>query len=38
MGRLKNKIYLVDFNKGKTNLETCLVAKSSMVVGFGIAG
>jgi hypothetical protein len=30
MGRLKNKFYLVDFNKGKANLETCLVAKSSM--------
>jgi transposase InsO family protein len=30
MGRLKNKLYLVDFNEGKTNLETCLVAKSSM--------
>jgi hypothetical protein len=29
-GRLKNKIYLVDFNKDKANLETCLVAKSSM--------
>jgi hypothetical protein len=29
-GRLKNKLYLVDFNKGKANLETCLVAKSSM--------
>jgi hypothetical protein len=28
--RLKNKLYLVDFNKGKANLETCLVAKSSM--------
>jgi hypothetical protein len=27
---LKNKLYLVDFNKGKANLETCLVAKSSM--------
>jgi hypothetical protein len=30
MDRLKNKLYLVDFNKGKVNLETCLVAKSSM--------
>jgi hypothetical protein len=30
MGRLKNKVYLVDFNKGKANLETCLVVKSSM--------
>ena len=30
MGRLKNKLYLVDFNKSKANLETCLVAKSSM--------
>jgi hypothetical protein len=30
MGRLKNKLYLVDFNKGKANLETCLVVKSSM--------
>jgi hypothetical protein len=30
MGQLKNKIYLVDFNKGKANLETCLVEKSSM--------
>jgi transposase InsO family protein len=29
-GLLKNKLYLVDFNKGKANLETCLVAKSSM--------
>jgi hypothetical protein len=29
-GRLKNKLYLVDFNKAKANLETCLVAKSSM--------
>jgi hypothetical protein len=28
--RLKNKLYLVDFNKGKANLETCLMAKSSM--------
>jgi hypothetical protein len=30
MGQLKNKLYLVDFNKGKANLETCLVVKSSM--------
>jgi hypothetical protein len=30
MGRLKNKLYLVDFNKGKANLETCLVEKSNM--------
>ena len=30
MGHLKNKLYLVDFNKSKPNLETCLVAKSSM--------
>jgi hypothetical protein len=29
-GRLKNKLYLVDFNKEKANVETCLVAKSSM--------
>ena len=29
-GRLKGKLYLVDFNKSKTTLETCLVAKSSM--------
>jgi hypothetical protein len=29
-GLLKNKLYLVDFNKEKANLETCLVAKSSM--------
>jgi len=29
-GILKNKLYLVDFNKGKAKLETCLVAKSSM--------
>ena len=29
-GHLKNKLYLVDFNKGKAKLETCLVAKSSM--------
>ena len=30
MGQLKNKLYLVDFNKSKAKLETCLVAKSSM--------
>ena len=29
-GRLKNKLYLVDFNKSKAKLETCLVAKYSM--------
>ena len=29
-GRLKAKLYLVDFNKSKATLETCLVAKSSM--------
>jgi hypothetical protein len=29
-GRLKNKLYLVDFNKSKAKLETCLVVKSSM--------
>ena len=29
-GRLKNKLYLVYFNKSKANLKTCLVAKSSM--------
>ena len=29
MGHLKNKLYLVDFNKSKANLETCLVVKSS---------
>jgi hypothetical protein len=29
-GRLKNKFYLVDFNKIKAKLETCLVVKSSM--------
>ena len=28
--RLKNKLYLVDFNKSKAKLTTCLVAKSSM--------
>jgi len=30
MGRLKGKLYLVDFNKSKATLETCLVVKSSM--------
>ena len=30
MGQLKNKLYLVDFNKSKAKLETCFVAKSSM--------
>ena len=29
-GRLKGKLYLVDFNKSKAMLETYLVAKSSM--------
>jgi hypothetical protein len=29
-GRLKGKLYLVDFNKSKATLETCLVAKCSM--------
>ena len=29
-GHLKNKFYLVDFNKSKAKLETCLLAKSSM--------
>ena len=29
-GRLKNKLYLVDFSKSEAKLETCLVAKSSM--------
>ena len=29
-GRLKNKLYLVDFNKSEAKLETCLVAKSSI--------
>ena len=28
-GRLKGKLYLVDFNKSKGKLETCLVEKSS---------
>ena len=27
MGQLKNKLYLVDFNKSKAKFETCLVAK-----------
>ena len=30
IGRLKNKLYLVDFNQSKAKLENCLVAKSSM--------
>jgi hypothetical protein len=30
MGRLKNKLYLIDFSKSKTKIETCLVAKFSM--------
>jgi hypothetical protein len=30
MSQLKNKLYLVDFSKSKTKIETCLVAKSSM--------
>ena len=30
-GHLKNKLYLVNFSKGKAKLETCLVAKSIMV-------
>ena len=30
MGRLKNKLYLIDFSKSKAKLETCLVVKSSM--------
>jgi hypothetical protein len=29
-GRLKDKLYLVDFSKSKTKIETYLVAKSSM--------
>ena len=29
-GYLKSKLYLVDFSLDKTNLETCLMAKSSM--------
>ena len=28
-GRLKNKLYLIDFNKSKAKLETCLVVKSN---------
>jgi hypothetical protein len=30
MGRLKGKLYLVDFTSSKVRPETCLVAKSSM--------
>ena len=30
MGRLKNKLYPVDFNQTKAKLHTCLVVKSSM--------
>ena len=30
MGRLKNNLYLVDFNKSKAKLETYLVGRSSM--------
>jgi hypothetical protein len=30
MGRLKGKLYLVDFTSSKVKPETCLVAKSSM--------
>jgi len=30
IGKLKNKLYLVDFSKSKAKLETCLMAKSSM--------
>jgi len=30
-GQLKNKLYLVNFSKSETKIETCLVAKSSMV-------
>ena len=29
-GHMKGKLYLVDFSSNKTNLETCLMAKSSM--------
>jgi hypothetical protein len=29
-GRLKGKLYLVDFSKEKVELETCLVAKSKL--------
>jgi hypothetical protein len=32
-GRLKNKLYLVDFNKNRAKLETCLVLAW---VGYGI--
>jgi hypothetical protein len=35
MGRLKGMLYLVDFNKSKTKLETCLVAKL-IWVGYGV--
>lgn len=30
MGRLKGKIYMVDFNKNKAKFEICLVAKSGL--------
>ena len=30
IGRFKGKLYLVDFNKSKAKVETCLVVKSSM--------
>jgi transposase InsO family protein len=30
MGRLRGRLYLVDLNKSKVSLKTCLVAKSSM--------
>ena len=30
MGHLKGKLYLVDFTSNRVNLETCLMAKSSM--------
>jgi len=36
MDHLKNKLYLVDFNKSKTNLDTCLVQNIAWA-GFGIA-
>jgi hypothetical protein len=29
-GQLKGKLYLVDFTSNRVNLETCLMAKSSM--------
>ena len=29
-GRLKGKLYLVDFTSNRVNTETCLMAKSSM--------